>query len=390
MNSKGMRLIYLDYAAATPLDPLVLEAMRPYFLQKFYNPSATYRAARSISQDLNQARSEVANWLGCRPPEIVFTAGGTEANNLSVHGVMKAHPRGNIVVSGVEHESVLRPAENYDCRKVGVLPDGRINLVELERSIDEQTTLVSIIYANNEIGTVQPLREIAKIVQRKRESRQKLPQGKTKKTSLPLYFHTDACQAAAYLDLHVNRLGVDMMTLNGGKIYGPKQSGALFIKTGVVIAPQVLGGGQEHGRRSGTENVPGDIGFARALSLVQGRRHQEAKRLETLRDLFIQQVEKLPGAVVNGSKTNRLANNVHVSFAGRDNERLMMELEEGYGIICAVGSACSASKDTPSHVLSAIGLDQKTAQASLRFSFGRSTSASDIRQTVAALAELVE
>jgi len=374
------KTIYLDYAAATPLDAHVAKAMQPYFSERFYNPSATYLAAKAVQHDLMQARSRVAYWLGARDSEIVFTAGGSEANNLALHGVMSSYPGGNLVVSAIEHDSVLAPAKIYPHKLTRVTRDGRIDLKHLQRSIDDKTVLVSIMYANNEIGTIQPLKEITTLVKSIRTKRQK--QGNTR----PLYVHTDACQAAAYLDLHVNRLGVDLMTLNGGKIYGPKQSGALYIKTGTTITPQILGGGQERGLRSGTENVVGCIGLAAALDLVQGRRVEETKRLAKLQTTFTELLtSKLPNCTINGSLKHRLPNNVHVTLAGQDNERLMMQLDE-QGIQCAVGSACSASNDEPSHVLMAIGLTEAEAQASLRFSFGHTTKAADIRRTVITLA----
>src|ERR1039458_2197645 len=202
--------IYLDYAAATPLDKSVAAAMEPYLARQFYNPSATYGPARQVQKDLGLARASVAHWLGARSSEIVFTAGGTEANNLAVHGIMRQFPEGNVLISGIEHESVRAPASRYDEREISVQPDGRLDTGDLRQKIDGKTVLISIMYANNEIGTVQPLREVAKIVKEVRTKRG--PGG------LPLYFHSDACQAANYLDLHVARLGVDMLSLNGGKI----------------------------------------------------------------------------------------------------------------------------------------------------------------------------
>lgn len=369
--------IYLDYAAATPLDDTVLAAMQPYFATNFYNPSATYLAAKQVRQALSAARAQVAHWLGARPSEVIFTAGGSEANNLAIHGVMRQFPKGNVVISSIEHESVQAPAGHYDVREVRVQPDGRINLDDLRDKIDEQTVLISIMYANNEIGTVQPIRDIAKIIQAVRTARG--PKG------LPLYLHSDACQAANYLDLHVARLGVDLMTLNGGKIYGPKQTGALYVKAGVSLTPLIDGGGQEQGLRSGTENVAGAIGFAAALQLVQSNRHEESERLHKLQQHFFTGLsKKLPGAIINGSLKYRLPNNIHFTIPGVDNERVLMKLDEA-GIQAAAGSACSASDETPSHVLRAIGLSDIDSQASLRLSIGRHTTSADIEYTIKAL-----
>jgi cysteine desulfurase len=371
-------IIYLDYAAATPVDPGVLRAMKPYFADNFYNPSATYSAASNVQQALAAARSGVAHWLGARSSETIFTAGGTEANNLAIHGVMRQFPKGNIVISSIEHESVLAPAHAYDCRQVVVQPDGRLDLNDLRQKIDEHTVLVSVMYANNEIGTIQPIREIAGIIAAKRLERQ----------SKPLYFHTDACQAANYLDLHVARLGVDLMTINGGKIYGPKQSGALYVKAGVTLLPLIDGGGQERGLRSGTENVAGTIGLATALELVQSGRREEAVRLQALQQDFFKQLEaKLPQAAINGSRKWRLPNNVHVTLPGQDNERLLIQLDEA-GIMAAAGSACSASNETPSHVLRALGLGDDDARASLRFTMGRATNASQLGSAISTLVRL--
>lgn len=378
-----MKKIYLDFAAATPMDPAVYTAMAPYFTTNFYNPSATYLSAKSVSKDINETRGRIARWLGCRPNEVKFTAGGTEANNLAINGVMREYPTGNVLMSAVEHESVLKPAEQHKHRIIKVMPDGRVDLNDLKKKIDDKTVLVSVMYANNEIGTIQPLKDVAEMIDQIRDERKK------SNNTLPLYFHTDACQAANYLDLHVHRLGVDLMTINGGKIYGPKQSGALYIKTGTKIQPQILGGGQENGMRSGTENVPAIIGLAAALDIAQANRREESDRLNVLQQYFIKQLqEKLPGSVINGSKTRRLPNNLHLTIPGQDNERLMMMLDE-QGIMCATGSACSASAEEPSHVLSAIGISKKDAQASLRFTMGRTTTKNDITRVISTLISIV-
>ncbi len=372
--------IYLDYAAATPLDPQVLEAMRPYWSDNFYNPSATYSAGQQAHQALETARAQVAHWLGAKHSDIVFTAGGTEANNLAIHGIMRKFPKGNIVVSAIEHESVLAPARQYDCRQVAVAADGRIDLADLRAKIDDQTSLVSISYANNEIGTVQPIREIAKIIADKRAER----------PELPLYFHTDACQAANYLDLHVARLGVDLLTLDGIKIYGPKQTGCLYVKAGTKLEPLIDGGHQERGLRGGTENVPGVVGFAAALEIAQKLRHDETARLQKLQKHLVDHLQKaIPSAIINGSLKYRLPNNVHVTIPGQDNERLLIQLDEA-GIMAAAGSACNASDDKPSQVLKAIGLSDADARASLRFSMGQQTTETEINQTVDVLTGLIK
>lgn len=372
--------VYLDYAAATPVDPRVFAAMQPYFTDRFYNPSANYLAAKAIAADVQKARQSVAHWLGAKPSEIVFTAGGTEANNLALSGIMEQFPESNLVVSAIEHESVRVPARQYDHREVPVTKQGIIDLAELERAIDRHTVLVSVIYANNEIGTIQPLKEIASLLQKIKKQRRIAGE------SRPLYLHTDACQAANYLDLHVAKLGIDMMTLNGGKVYGPKQSGVLYIKTGVIMEPQIRGGGQERGLRSGTENVAGVVGFAEALDITQRMRSDESQRLTSLRNEFTGQI---PEATINGSLKKRLPNNISVTFPEKDNERLMMQLDE-VGIIVAVGSACSAGKEESSHVLRAIGLSDEDARATLRISMGRQTTKAAINRAMKALKEILD
>lgn len=370
-------IIYLDHAAATPLDNSVLQSMMPYFTTKFHNPSSLYLSAKDVRTDISEARERVARQLGCRPPEVIFTAGGTEANNLAIKGVMELFPESNIVVSAVEHDSVLGPAAKYDCRRAAVHPDGQVNKDSLLELIDDNTVLVSLMYANNEIGAIQPIQEVAAIIQSIRTMRQ------DRSISNPLYFYTDACQAANYLSL---KLDVDMMTLNGGKMYGPKQSGALMVRSGVKLLPQILGGGQERGLRSGTENVAAIVGFSTALEKSQKLRLLETSRLaelqKKLQDSLLSAVE---GIQINGSK-NKLVNNVHLTIPGVDNERLVMELDMK-GVQCAVGSACSASDDQPSHVLEAMGLGITDINSSIRVSMGRTTTDKDIDEFVNRLKE---
>ncbi|MEK7603480.1 MAG: cysteine desulfurase family protein [Patescibacteria group bacterium] len=365
-----IKSVYCDYAAATPLSEQVLKAMQPFFGEQFYNPSAIYLAGKAARQSLESARSIIAKQLGARPSEIIFTAGGSEANNLAVHGVMRQYPDANCVISAVEHDSVIKPAQNYHHKIAKVGFDGSLNPASLTKQIDSKTVLVSVMLVNNELGTIQKIREIAQIIQHIGEERLK------KGNNLPLILHSDACQAA-YLDIAVHRLGVDLLTLNGGKIYGPKQSGVLYVRAGLKLTPVIDGGGQEFGLRSGTENVAQAVGLAKALQLVAERRTSEQVRLKSLQKRFEDGLKKLkPKIYINGGK-NRSPHISHITILGVDNERLMMELDER-GVQCAVGSACSASSQEPSHVLSAIGLSDKEAQSSLRFSFGQQTTIDDI------------
>jgi len=379
-----MQPLYLDYAAATPVDPQVIAAMEPYFSQQFYNPSALYQAAHDVRRAIDQARIAVAGYLGARPAEIVFTAGGSEANNLAVHGVMRLHAGANLLVSAIEHDSVLATAAQYDHKLMPVTEQGIIDLTALPSLIDDQTVLISAMYANNEIGTIQPIREIAALLAAVRRDR------RSRGVAAPLYLHVDGAQAANYLDLQVSRLGADLLSLNGGKIYGPKQSGLLFVKAGITLEPLVYGGGQERGLRSGTENVPGIIGFAKALQITQYMRHDEARRLQAVQQYFSSKLaEQIPSAVINGSRKHRLPNNVHITIPGSDNERLIFGLDAA-GIMAAAGSACSASSDTPSHVLKALGLSDDVARASLRFTLGRSTTNAGIDRLLETLKTLLQ
>lgn len=377
------RIIYMDYAAATPTDKTVVAAMQPYFFEMFYNPSAIYLAARDVKQHIGQARARVASLLGAKPSEIIFTAGGTEANNIAIHGVMQQHTSAECIIAATEHESVAQTAENHSVKKAPVNNDGVIDILKLKKLLSKNTVLISVAYANSETGTLQPIKEIAAIVEKERLNRKKSG------SSLPLYFHTDASQVACYLDLNVHRTGVDMMTINGGKMYGPKQSGALYVKTGLILSPYIFGGGQEGSVRSGTENVPAIMGLARALELAQVNHKAEAKRMQGLQTYFIQQLSKsIPAAIINGSVKHRVPNNVHITIPGVDNERLLMELDER-GILCATGSACSASSEEPSKVLTAMGLTKENIQSSLRFTMGKTTIKDDIDIVLEKLRQII-
>lgn len=377
------RPVYLDYAAATPLDSQVLEAMIPYFKDNYFNPSADYLKARNVAKELNNARARVAYWLGAQNSEIVFTAGGTEANNLAIHGIMPNYPNGNILLSSIEHDSVRKPAAKYEYREIPVHPDGRIILEKVRYLIDDNTVLVSVMYANNEIGTIQPLRKLRAIID------EIISERKKRGNKTPLYLHSDACQAGNYLDLHVSRLGVDLLSLNGGKIYGPKQSGALYFNRNVALNPLIDGGGQEFNLRSGTENVAADIGLSMALDLAQVNKKEESLRVSKLRDYFIECLEKeIKNVIINGSVHFRLANNVHISLPSQDNEYLLISLDQK-GIMAAAGSACSAAKGEPSLTLKALGLTPDLARSSLRFSLGRDTKKEDIDYTITALKDLI-
>lgn len=375
--------IYLDYAAATPVNSQVLDSMLPYLSQNFYNPSAIYLSARSVKKDINNARAKIAAWLGAQSYEIYFTAGATEANNIVIAGIMNQFPGGEVIVSAIEHESVLVPAQAFSHKIIKVDGSGVLDTVHLQKLISPKTVLISVMMVNNELGTTQPIKEISRIVKEIRFQR------KRQKNDLPIYLHTDAAQAGNLFDLHTHRLGADLMTISGAKIYGPKQTGALFVNSDVELKPLIVGGGQEMGLRSGTENVAGFIGLSKALDMAQKIHAKENIRMNELRSFFIKELEnKIPSAIVNRSKKHQSSHILSVTFPGIDNERLMMQLDEA-GIQVGLGSACSASTDEPSHVLAAIDLSVDSIRSTIRFSFGRETNQSDIKTTISTLKDLV-
>lgn len=374
---------YFDYSAATPICKEAFHAMEGYLSGKFYNPSAMYTVARDVRRDIEDARHTVAQCIGARPGEIIFTAGGTEANNLAIHGIMALYPDKKMLISAVEHEAVIEPSSKYSSDVIKVDPKGEVLIDDLLKKIDDNIVLVSVMYANNEIGTIQPIKEVAEEIKKINRSR------KERGLKTPLYFHTDACQAASHLDIHVSRLGVDLMTINGGKIYGPKQTGALYVRAGIKLEPYVYGGGQEKGLRSGTENTAGIIGFASALKVARNKSASEKKRLEKLRDTCIKNLKKvLPEVVIFGHLKRRLPHNVSFAIPGIDNERLMMLLDEK-GFQVATGSACQAASAEPSHVLRALGVDDNIARSSIRLSFGRETTEDDANQLIEAIKDSV-
>lgn len=375
-----MRDVYLDYAAATPLDEDVLQEMMPYLGVCFYNPSAPYAHGREARVGLSKARGRIAKVLGARPGCITLTAGATEANNIVFASV-----RGDVACSAIEHESVLACVENRGGRLIEVDSEGTVTPRAVREVVGPTTELVSIGLANGEIGTVQSMRAIADVVREERMRR--LEEGDRR----PLLLHTDATQAAGFLSLNVSGLGVDLMTLSAAKIYGPKQVGLLWHAEGVALSPLVRGGGQESGVRSGTENVAGAAGFARALEIAEGLRQAESARLATLsRQLRDGISAEVADAVFSGPRKAklRLPGLVHVSFPGVEARRLVIALER-MGVSVGTGSACAANRMRMSHVLVAIGLDERVASGSLRITMGRSTTADDVAYAVRAIVTCV-
>lgn len=371
-------LIYLDHAAATPMDERVIEAMRPYFSELFYNPSSPYAPALAVRRDYEAAKQTIARTIGTTSDEIVMTAGATESISLAFGSV-----RGHVVMPSIEHHAVLAAAQKHDHTILEADERGRVSPEAVKSAIQPDTVLVSVALANNEIGTIQPLREIAQVIKQERDRR--LSFGDT----TPIYLHSDASQGVGLLDVNVARLGVDMLTINAAKVYGPKQMGLLFASRHIQLAPQIVGGGQERGLRSGTENVAGTVGFARAMELADKHRKTESERLQILRDMLqMRLTDAFPDAVISGHKKHRLPGHLHISFPGVDAERLVFALETK-GVLVATGSACAANKGTRSHVLTAIGLDEMTADGSLRLSLGALSTTENTTQAVASIIDVV-
>ncbi|HYG83545.1 MAG TPA: cysteine desulfurase family protein [Verrucomicrobiae bacterium] len=374
-------LIYLDYAAATPLEPKVYAAMEPYLFERFYNPSSAYQPARDVRRDFEDARGRLARIIGAKPDEIIMTAGATESVNIAFQGALAGG--GHVVTAAIEHQAVLASARQYNHTLVEATPKGVVLPESIRAAITDDTRLVSIAMANSEIGTVQPLRDIAQVIHGVRQDRYK------RGIKTPIYFHSDASQAAGLLELQVARLGLDMLTLNAAKCYGPKQVGLLWAASHVRLQPLIHGGGQERGIRSGTENVAGTIGFARALEIAEHKRKGEVKRLSQLRDVLENKIlEAFPDVEITGHRKHRLPGHSHMAWRGLDAERALFALEMK-GVLVATGSACAANKGTRSHVLTALQLPPELADGSLRFSLGRQTDEAAVKKAATAIIEVV-
>lgn len=351
--------IYLDHAAATPMNPQVRAAIEAYESRYFYNPSSPYLPAVKVRRAFEQARADLAHAIGAKPAEIIMTAGATESINLALGSF-----EGHLIIPAIEHASVLASARAGNHSIVPVNHHGLVDPHDIECAIRPDTELVSVGLANNEIGTIQPLRAISQVIVRERQRR--LAAGDMR----PIWLHTDASQGAGQTNTDVATLGVDLMTLNAAKIYGPKQVGLLWAHRAVQLRPRVVGGGQERGLRSGTENVAGAIGFAVALTEAVAHRKEEAQRLGALRDRLQRTLlEAFPQAVVSGHKKHRLPGFLHISFPHVDAERVVFLLEDR-NVLVGTGAACAANKETRSHVLSAIGLPDELADGSLRLTLG--------------------
>lgn len=371
--------IYLDYAAATPVADHVLAAMMPYLTSNFYNPSSPYAPAVQVRRDYEAAKQQLGQSIGAKGDEIIITAGATESINLAFHAAS-----GHAVTAAIEHPAVLECAKLRDHTFIAVNEKGRVRVEDVAAAIQPSTQLVSIAFANNELGTIQPIRKIAQAIESIRAAR--LEDG----DRTPLYFHCDASQGFGQVDINVARLGVDMLTLNSGKMYGPKQVGLLWRKRNIEIQPLVNGGGQESGVRSGTENVAGTIGFAAASTWLAGHQSAEAVRLRELRDTLEKNlIGSFDTAVVLGDTKHRLPGHLSIAFHGIDAERLIFILENE-GIYIATGSACSANKHSASHVLTAVGLDEGLIGGSIRLTLGKTTDAAAVQRASQAIAAAVQ
>ncbi len=386
MNKKG--LIYLDNAATTPVDPVVFKKMQPYFSEKYGNPSSAHNFGQEARQALEKSRQSVANFLNCSPEEVYFTGSATESDNLAVRGIIEKiilqdSVKPHIIASSIEHKAVSEICKYLAEKRLAeltVLPvnrEGLIELANLEKAIKKNTRLVAIMYANSEIGTVQPIRQIGQLIKEINKKRKK-----------PLFFYTDAVQAAGYLNCNVDQLGVDSLSFSGHKIYGPKGISAFYLKTGTPMTPTIIGGGHERGLRAGTENVPGIVGLGAAVEIIR-KSSGAGLRIKKLRNKLITGVLRdIPEARLNGSLEYRLPNNAHFSFKGAEGESMIMALSQK-GVSASTGSACASHSLKPSSVLLALGLSHEQAHCSVRFTLGRQTTLSDIDYVLKILPKII-
>ena len=378
-------MIYMDHAATTPVRPEVMEAMLPYFTERFGNASSLYTLAQDSRRALDEAREAVARVLGSRTSEVVFTSGGSESDNAAIKGAVHALARtGNhVITTSIEHHAVLHTFTHLEDSgfEVTYLPvdgDGMVDPDQLVDALTDKTVLVSVMLANNEIGTIEPVAEMARRVKEIARER-----GRT------IVFHTDAVQAAGFLDINVKTLGVDMLSLSAHKFHGPKGVGVLYVRRGTPFTPQQLGGAQERQRRAGTENMPGIVGTAVALALADGEREAASAHCIHLRDRLIEGIrERIPGVRLNGHSTLRLPNNANFSFEGVEGEPVLLGLDFA-GVAASSGSACSSGSLEPSHVLLALGMSADLAHGSLRLTLGRDNTEEDVDYVLRVLPDLV-
>ncbi len=374
-----MKRIYLDYAATTPTHPEVVKAMLPYFTDAFGNPSSIHSYGQEAKGSIEEARIKIADLIGARDEELIFTSGGTEADNFALKGIAYANEsKGNhIITSSIEHHAVIETCKFLERRgfRVTYLPVDEYGLVDLDdvrKAITDKTILISVMHANNEMGTTEPIAEIDKIAK-----------------EAGVCFHTDAVQAVGHIPVNVDELGVDLLSMSAHKFYGPKGVGALYIRKGTKLTPFIHGGEQERRRRASTENVPGIVGFGKAAELAQQEMSEEAERLTRLRDRLVKGLlERIDHTRLNGHPTMRLPNNINVSVAFVEGESMLLNLDLE-GICASTGSACSSSSLEPSHMLLAMGLSHEQAHGSLRFSLGKWTTEEEVERVLDVLPSIV-
>jgi cysteine desulfurase len=376
--------VYLDYNATTPVAPAVLEAMLPFLGENFGNAGSVHSAGQRARAAVDAARESVAALIGAKASEIVFTSGGTEADNLAIFGTIAASPkpRKHVITTAIEHHAILHSCEELERQgiEVTVVPVGHgpnsqgvIDPEEIRRALRPETVLITVMHANNELGTIQPIAEISRIA-----------------AEAGVRFHCDGVQSAGKVPLDVNRLGVDLLSISAHKFYGPKGVGALYVRTGTNLTPRFFGGHAERDRRAGTENVPGIIGIGEAAELARMLLAEDAARIAPLRDrLESALLDRIPFARVNGDRSHRVPNTTNISFPGAAGEALLIALDL-HGVECSTGAACSSGSTEPSHVLTAAGLSRDDARASLRFSLGRPTTAAEIDRAVEIIPGVVE
>ena len=375
---KSKRRVYMDHAATTPVDPEVLQAMLPYFCERYGNASSLHAHGREARDAVEGARRNVSSLIGAEEKDIFFTSGGTESDNLAIIGTARKKGKGRIITSCIEHPAVLEPCrylerEGFEIIRMSVDGYGMIDLSELENNITKDTILITVMHANNEIGTIQDIRKIGKIAYDA-----KIP------------FHTDAVQSFGKIPINVEEMNIDMLSISSHKLHGPKGIGAIYIRDGIDIEPIVFGGGHERGIRSGTENVPGIVGLGKACELAKKRMKKDIKGVERMRDRLIKGLsEKIAKSYLNGHTTKRLPNNVNFRFAGVLGESLVKALDE-HGISASAASACSSKDSDASHVLSAIGLGVEEARSSIRLTIGRENDKSDIEYLLDVFPRVIE
>ena len=371
--------IYLDYNSTTPVDPRVLAAMMPYLAESYGNANSIHSAGQRARAAVDAARQSVADLLGAKSSEIVFTCGGTEADNLAIFGIVNPcdQPRKHVVTTAIEHHAVLNTAQalekqGVDVTYVPVSREGIVDPEDIREAMRPETVLVSVMLANNEIGTIQPIEEIGRIAAEE-----------------DVYFHCDAVQAAGKMAIDVRKLGVDLLSISGHKLYAPKGVGALFVRSGTELGPLFFGGRHERDRRPGTENVPGIVGLGKAAELAMENLGADAARLAALRDRFESALLALPGVRVNGSARERVPNTSNLLFEAAGGESLVIALDL-QGVMCSSGAACSSGAVEPSHVLTAIGLTPDQARSSLRFSLGRPTTEQEVDEAIRIIPPVLE